>query len=71
MSTQTATDESRTFDGEMSAEFELWLGDAFNSWLPSRGMVEVFTIDGLYAVAAGDTITRWFHGTVDVTPGRR
>lgn len=27
--------EMRTFTGEMDAEVELWLGEAFESWLPS------------------------------------
>jgi len=50
------TTTRRTFDGEMSSEFELWLGEAFNSWLPSRRAVEVRTEDGMWSVFEGDTI---------------
>lgn len=47
----------REYNGEMDAEFELWLGDAFQSWLPSTGRLIVIGPSGqdLY-VNKGDVI---------------
>lgn len=49
---------SRTliWDGKMSSEFELWLGDHFSSWLPSRGLLEINIDGGVHIVKPGDTI---------------
>jgi len=64
--------QSRVFDGEMSSEFETWLGKAFNSWMPSRRGVEIATSNGvgLQIAYRGDTITLFEGGTV-VTPGEQ
>lgn len=50
--------EGVQFDGEMSSEVELWLGEAFNSWLPSRRGLEVKTSEGLTTVREGDFVVR-------------
>lgn len=50
----TAT--GRRFDGEMSAELEMWLGDAFESWLPSTRQVLVRSPQGERAVSEGEWI---------------
>ena len=59
--------ETRLFDGEMSADLELWLGDAFESWLPSTRQLIVRSPDGERTVDAGQWITQ--DGRVGPTPG--
>lgn len=46
----------RRFDGEMSSEFELWLGDAFETWLPSTRQVAIRTPQGERIVNEGEWI---------------
>jgi hypothetical protein len=58
--------EAVQFTGEMDAEIERWLGDAFNSWLPSRRALEVRTHEGFIVAFAGDYLIRGLTG--DSTP---
>lgn len=46
----------RQFDGEMTSEFELWLGDAFETWLPSTRQVVIRTPNGERIVNEGEWV---------------
>ena len=51
------------FGGEPSAGLELWLGSAFETWLPSKRMLAIRMPDGERLVRAGSVIRKvdgWF-----------
>lgn len=50
------TTNRRQFDGEMTNEFEIWLGDSFESWLPSTRQVAIRTPEGERIVNEGEWI---------------
>lgn len=56
--------DTRTFDGEMDGDLELWLGHAFESWLPSREGLVIRTPDGEVEVFAGTVLIRRPDGTI-------
>ena len=49
---------SRQWDGKMSGEYELWLGDHFSSWLPDRDLLEIRTPEGFELVHPGDIVRK-------------
>ena len=51
-------DEVRIFDGHMSDDLELWLGDAFESWLPSTQQIIIRVPTGERIVNAGEEIKK-------------
>lgn len=59
---KTTDGGSRLFDGEMTADLELWLGDAFESWVPSMRQLIVRDPSGVeHIVSAGDRVTQDGH----------
>lgn len=49
--------EARQFTGEPDAELELWLGDWFESWVPSRRELVIRTLESNeFTASAGDWI---------------
>lgn len=54
--------EARQFDGEPSAEFELWLGDAFETWLPSQHALVIKRAGVEHEAVAGDWVIRGLAG---------
>jgi len=54
--------EAWRWDGEMNGELELWLGDSFNSWLPSKRRLEIRTLEGIITASPGDYIIRGVKG---------
>lgn len=60
----------RVFDGEMSAEFEIWLGKAFMSWIPSsRRLIIVGPTGQDIYVNEGDVVRLLGNGKATVVNG--
>jgi len=54
--------EFKEWTGENNIEVELWLGEAFNSWLPSLNKLEIRTLEGIISASIGDLIIKGVHG---------
>lgn len=60
---KSAVYEARRFDGEPDAELELWLGDRFETWLPSSQRLAIHTVEAHEQIAdAGDWIVKGAEG---------
>lgn len=45
--------EARHFTGEPDSELELWLGDSFETWLPSKRQLVIRTVEPNEHTASG------------------
>lgn len=55
--------EAMQFTGEPSDELELWLGDWFESWIPSREQLVIRTLESNeHTASAGDWIIKGVQG---------
>ncbi len=60
-------DDMRVFTGEPDADLEGWLGDAFESWIPSRRELALTPRGGIETIVqAGQRIVRSENGEVSV-----
>ena len=48
--------------GNPDSDIELWLGDSFESWLPSQGKLAIRTLEGEITASAGDWIIKGVNG---------
>ena len=46
------------FDGTPSIAIERFLGDDFETWIPSKGQLAIRTLEGEHIASAGDWIIR-------------
>ena len=58
--------EAVQFTGEPSDEIEVWLGDAFESWLPSRSMLAIRSGGVEKYAYVGNWIIKGYDGGVHV-----
>lgn len=54
--------EAWLWNGEPDWELELWLGDDFETWLPSSRQLVIRTLEGEITASAGDYIIRGVAG---------
>ena len=54
--------EAVQWDGKPTSTLELWLGESFNSWIPSQGKLEILTLEGIITASAGDFIIKGVQG---------
>jgi membrane-anchored protein YejM (alkaline phosphatase superfamily) len=54
--------EAREFTGDPDPSLEAWMGDAFETWLPSTRQFAVRTLEGEHIVSAGDMVIRGVKG---------
>lgn len=59
-------EETLVWNGQPSADVELWLGRAFNSWLPSKQRIEIKVGRGFVLARPGDTIVKDKYGECHV-----
>jgi hypothetical protein len=54
--------EARRFTGEPDADLERWIGDQFESWVPSKRQLVIRTREGDMFGSAGDWIIQGVAG---------
>ena len=52
--------EACQFDGDPDSELELWLGDAFESWIPSEAKLVFHTLTGEVTVQEGTWVIKGY-----------
>lgn len=61
------SDDTRQFTGEPDADLERWLGEHFESWIPSRRELVLREAGGVEAMLlAGQTVVKHDDGTVSI-----
>jgi hypothetical protein len=52
------------WDGQPDSGLERWMGDAFESWIPSKRQLAIRTLEGEHIISAGDWIIRGVEGEI-------
>lgn len=50
--------EARQWNGENAGELEEWIGESYETWIPSLSQIKIFTLKGEMTASIGDYIIK-------------